>query len=407
MKYITVLYDGMADTPVAQLGGKTPMQAARKPRFDAMGRDGEVGLAKTVAPGLKPGSDVANLSVLGYDPAKYYTGRSPLEAVSMGVPMQPDDLTLRCNLVTLSDGAPFDQKSMLDYSGGEISTEEAAQLMQAVQTHLGGEEFTYYAGVQYRHCLLWHGAKALKEAIAPLTPPHDISDRPITGYLPQTLAASPLLRMMEASFALLSAHPVNIKRREQGKPPANCIWLWGEGTRPALPPFEEITGLKGSIISAVDLLKGIGALAGMRTPDVTGATGWLDTNYEGKARCAVEELKAGQDFVYLHFEASDESGHRGDAAAKVRAIELIDERVWPILQEYLDTLDDYAVLLCPDHPTPLALKTHTSEPVPYLLYRRAWRGSGRGVECVSEESAAATGNYVGFGPDLMKKFIGK
>jgi len=406
MKYITVLYDGMADLPVPALGGKTPMQAAKKPRFDAMGKDGEVGMVRTVSAGMSPGSDVANLSVLGYDPKRYYTGRSPLEAVNIGVPMGENDLTLRCNLVTLSEDEPFDKKKMLDYSGGEITTEEAAQLIQAVEERMGNMTFSFYAGVQYRHCLLWRGAAGLAQRLAPLTPPHDISGQAVKDNLPFRRAASPLLHMMQASYELLRKHPVNLARAAQGNAPANCIWLWGEGTSPSLPAFEEMTGKKGSVISAVDLLGGIGTLAGMRTPKVEGATGWIDTNYEGKARAAVEELQNGQDFVFVHFEASDEAGHRGDVAAKVRAIELIDERVWPILQEYLDTLDDYAVMILPDHPTPLSTKTHSNSPVPYMIYRKAWAGSGRGVGCVCEESAEAAGNMVDFGPDLMKRFLG-
>ena len=405
MKYVTVIYDGMADMPVPELGGKTPMQAAEKPRFDAMGQDGEVGLVRTVAENQSPGSDVANLSVLGYDPARYYTGRSPLEAVNIGVPMGPNDLTLRCNLVTLSEDEPFEQKKMLDYSGGEISTEEAAELIRAVQERFGNMTFSFYAGTQYRHCMLWKSAAAYIKYLAPLTPPHDISGRLIAGRLPATRTAAALLHMMRASYALLSNHPVNRERVAAGKRPANCIWLWGGGTIPALPSFEECTGLKGSVISAVDLLKGIGKLAGMRVPDVKGATGWTDTNYEGKARAAVEELQSGQDFVYMHFEASDEAGHRGDTANKVRAIELIDERVWPILQDYLDTLDDYAVMILPDHPTPLRTKTHANDPVPYMIYRKSWQGAGRGVHSVCEETAARTGNFIDFGPDLIGRFL--
>ena len=407
MKHIIILYDGMSDYPVPELGGLTPMQAAKKPLFDRLGRDAEVGLVQTVAPGQSPGSDVANLSVLGYDSAKYYTGRSPLEAVSMGVPIGEDDLCLRCNLVTLSPDEPFESKTMVDYAGGDIQTEDAAQLIAAVQAAFGSGAFGYFAGVQYRHCLLWRGAKERQAALGALTPPHNIIGRNIADYLPKGEIAAPLLETMRESYALLSAHPLNIARQAAGKAPANAIWLWGEGTRPALPAFEEMTGLRGSVISAVDLLKGIGKLAGMRTPEVPGVTGYIDTNYEGKARCAVEELRAGQDFVYLHFEATDEAGHRGAVADKVRGIERIDERALPILLEYLDTLDGYALMILPDHPTPLALRTHTSDPVPYMLYRSAWKGSGRGVACVCEESAAATGNYVGFGPDLMKRFLGK
>ena len=394
MKYLILLYDGMADTPVPALGGKTPMQVAQKPIFDRLGRDSEVGMVRTVAPGQKPGSDVANLSVLGYDPAQCYTGRSPLEAASIGVPMGEQDLTLRCNLVALSDDEPFEAKTMLDYAGGEISTPEAREVIAAVQNAFGSDKFTYYPGVQYRHCLLWHGAKDLLPALT-LTPPHDIIGRPIAEYLPKGDAAAPLLAMIQQSNAMLSSPGAK----------ANSIWLWGEGTRPALPSFEEKTGLKGSIISAVDLLKGIGILAGMRTPDVPGATGWLDTNYEGKARQAVEDFQSGQDFVYLHFEATDEAGHRGNAQEKIKGIELIDQRVLPIVLKYLDTLEDYALLILPDHPTPLAVKTHTADPVPYMLYRKAWQGSGKGVASVCEESAAATGNYYDAGEKLMERFL--
>jgi len=396
MKYLVLLYDGMADTPVPALGGKTPMQVAKKPIFDALGRDAEVGMARTVTIGQKPGSDVANLSVLGYDPMRCYTGRSPLEASSIGVPMGADDLTLRCNLVTLSRDEPFENKIMLDYAGGEISTEEAREVIFSIEKAFGDDEFTYYAGVQYRHCLLWHGAKAKLPALGELTAPHDIIGRRIGEYLPKGEAAAPLLAMTKASHDIVSAHSEK----------ASCIWLWGEGTRPALPSFEERTGLKGSIISAVDLLKGIGILAGMRTPDVLGATGWLDTNYEGKARQAVAEFKAGQDFVYLHFEATDEAGHRGNADEKIRGIELIDERVLPIVLEYLEAQEDYALMILPDHPTPLAVKTHTSDPVPYMLYRKAWRGSGRGVACVCEKTAEATGIYYDSGGELMGWFLG-
>jgi len=391
MKHIIIIYDGMADMPIAALGGKTPMEVARKPLFDAMGRDAEVGLVRTIAQGQNPGSDTANLSILGYDPARHYTGRSPIEAVSIGVPMGAQDLTLRCNLVTLSEEENFEDKRMVDYSGGEIGTEEAAQLIDLVQGQLGNDAFTYYAGVQYRHCLLWHGAKPELGALGELTPPHDIIGKRIGDYLPQR---PELLDMMRKSYDMLKGNK------------ANATWLWGEGTRPALPPFESLYGMKGSVISAVDLLKGIGLLAGMRAPHVEGATGWIDTNYEGKARIAVSEMKAGRDFVYLHFEATDEAGHRGDLASKILGIELIDQRVLPILLDYLESLDDYALMILPDHPTPIALKTHTADPVPYMMFRKSWCGTGRGVDSVSEKSAAATGNVVEYGPGLMGKFIG-
>ncbi|MDR2647405.1 MAG: cofactor-independent phosphoglycerate mutase [Oscillospiraceae bacterium] len=407
MKHVILLYDGMADLPCDVLDGKTPMETADKPLFDAMGRDAEVGLVKTVPDGLKPGSDVANLSVLGYDPLQYYTGRSPLEAVSMGVPMGENDLTLRCNLVTLSDEPLFADKTMLDYAGADVTTQEAKELIESVQQAIGGGDFSYYAGVAYRHCLLWRGAKEQKQSLGTLTPPHDITGQKIAAKLPATDAGQVLLRMMEASVSVLEAHPVNKKRRAEGKRPANSIWLWGEGTYPALPSFESLRGKKGTVISAVDLLKGIGILAGMQTPDVQGATGWLDTNYEGKARCAVDAFKSGQDFVYLHMEATDECGHRGEARNKTRGIELIDKRVLPILLEYLDTLDDYALMILPDHPTPCSLMTHTRDAVPYMLFRKKYKGSGKGVVSVTEKSAAATGIFVQGGSLLMDRFLGK
>ena len=404
MKYLTLLYDGMADLPCPALGCKTPMELARKPRFDAMGRDAEVGMVRTIPVGCEPGSDVANLSVLGYDPQLYYTGRSPLEAVNMGVPMGPDDFALRCNLVALSRDEPYAAKTMLDYSGGDIHTEEAAGVIAALQAQLGDDTFAFYPGVAYRHCLLWKGgarSSALAAALQGLTPPHNITDRPIAGHLPQGEAA-PLLHLMKRSAELLKDHPVG------GDPSARLsIWLWGAGTLPKLPSFEERCGLKGSIISAVDLLKGIGILAGMRTPAVPGATGYIDTNYEGKACCAVNEFKAGQDFVYLHMEATDECGHRGEAENKVRGIELADERVLPIVTDYLENCgEDYAILILPDHPTPLATRTHSRDPVPYMLYRSAGRGSGRGVLTVTEASAAATGVFVEKGTELVGRLCG-
>jgi len=403
MKHIIIIYDGMADEPLESLNGMTPMEWAYKPLFDTMGSDAEVGLVHTVPPGQPAGSDNTNLSILGYDPLKYYTGRSPIEAVSMGVPVGENDVTMRCNLVTLSDEETFEEKRMLDYAGGEITTEEARVLMAALQIGLGSEAMAFYAGVQYRHCLLWKGAK---ERISTMknTPPHDILDEVIARHLPST---PELVEMMERSHEILKGHPINIARLNAGKRPANSIWFWGEGTKPVLPSFEAMTGMKGSVISAVDLLKGIGKLAGMRTPKVPGATDWIDTNYDGEARAAVEELKNGCDFVLLHFEATDEAGHRGDAESKIRGIELIDERVLPIVLDYLDGLEDYALMILPDHPTPIAKRTHTSDPVPYMMFRKSWKGTGRGVDCVSEKTARETGQVVEVGHELMKRFLGQ
>ena len=402
MKYAVVLYDGMADYPVPALNGKTPMELAKKPLFDKMAQKGRVGIVRTVAPGLKPGSDVANLSVLGYDPKKCYTGRSPLEAVSIGVKMKDSDVSLRCNVVTLSDEANYEDKTMVDYSAGDISTAEAAEIIKSVQEHFGNEEFAFYSGVSYRHCLIVNNGTT---DLGTMTPPHDISGKVIGGYLSSSPNAEKLIAMMKESYELLKDHPVNKKRIAEGKRPANSIWLWGEGRKPGLEDFEKLYGVKGSIISAVDLLKGIGICAGMSTPEVEGATGYIDTNFEGKANAAVEEWKKGQDLVYLHFEAPDECGHRNEPENKVRAIELIDEKVLPVILGYLDNCgDDYKVMILPDHPTPITTMTHAPDPVPFMIYHKNGERMS-GVDSINENSAKATGDYVDFGPSLMKTFI--
>ena len=401
MKYAVVLCDGMADYPVEALGGKTPMEVAKKPNIDALASKGEVGLVRTVAAGLKPGSDVANMSVLGFDPKKCYTGRSPLEAVSIGVKMSETDIALRCNLVTLSDEADYGAKTMLDYSGGDISTEEAAQIIETVQEHFGSSECDFYSGVAYRHCLIVHNGTT---DLGKMTPPHDISGRVIGEYLSTSPNAEKLIAMMRESYDLLKDHPVNKQRIAEGKLPANSIWLWGEGSRPALPSFEEKFGVKGSIVSAVDLLKGIGICAGMNTPEVEGATGYIDTNFEGKANAAIDEWRKGQDLVYIHVEAPDECGHRNEPENKVKAIELIDSRIMPIILDYLNTQDDYKVMVLPDHPTPISTRTHASDPVPYLIYRKG-KELDSGVASINEKSASETGNFVDPGFDLMGHFL--
>lgn len=401
MKYVVVLYDGMADYPVPALDGKTPMMCANKPLFDSLAKKGEVGLVKTVDDTLKPGSDVANMSVMGFDPLKYYTGRSPLEAVSIGVKLLDDDVTLRCNVVTLSDEENYEDKTMIDYSAGDISTAEAAELIKTVQEVFGNEKYTYYSGVSYRHCLtVREGTTDLGD----MTPPHDISDRVVGPYLSKSENAAELVAMMKKSYDVLKNHPVNLKRVAEGKRPANSIWLWGEGNKPILPTFESLYGLKGSVISAVDLLKGIGISAGMSTPDVEGATGYIDTNFEGKARCALEELESGKDFVYIHIEAPDECGHRNEPENKVRAIELIDEKVLSILLEGLEKYDDYKIMILPDHPTPIVTKTHARDAVPYMIYHKS--APVEGVETINEETAKATGNFIEKGAELMGRFIG-
>ena len=402
MKYAVVLCDGMADYPVEALGGKTPMELAKKPHIDSLAQKGEVGLVRTVAEGLKPGSDVANMSVLGFDPKKCYTGRSPLEAVSIGVKMSGTDIALRCNLVTLSDEADYDKKTMVDYSGGDISTAEAAEVIKTVQEHFGGGEFDFYSGVSYRHCLIYHNGTT---QLGTMTPPHDISGRVVGEYLSKAQTAQPLIKMMRESYDLLKNHPVNQKRVAEGKLPANSIWLWGEGRRPALPSFYETYHQKGSIVSAVDLLKGIGICAGMNTPYVEGATGYIDTDFEGKARAAVEEWRKGQDLVYIHVEAPDECGHRNEPENKVKSIELIDSRIMPIILDYLESQGDYKVMVLPDHPTPIATCTHASDPVPYMIYCKG-NELDSGVDSINEKTASETGRFIDPGFSLMAHFIG-
>lgn len=402
MKYAVVLYDGMADYPVPALGGKTPMEVAKKPVFDGLAARGEVGIVRTVAEGLKPGSDIANLSVMGYDPAVYYTGRSPLEAVSIGVKMADDDIAMRCNVVTLSDEDDYDEKTMVDYSAGDISSEDAAELIKAVQEHFGGGEFDFYSGVSYRHCLIHHGGTT---ELGSMTPPHDISGKVVGSYISTHPNAAKLTAMMRESYEFLKDHPVNKRRVAEGKRPGNSIWLWGEGKRPSLDNFEMLHGVKGSVISAVDLLKGIGIAAGMNTPEVEGATGYIDTNFEGKAKAAVEEFEKGMDFVYLHFEAPDECGHRNEPENKVRSIELIDEKVLPVLIDYLDNCgDDYKIMILPDHPTPIVTMTHAGDPVPYMIYHKNGEVDS-GVASINENSAKETGNFVAVGHTLIEKLL--
>lgn len=402
MKYVVVLCDGMADYPVPALGGKTPMMVAKKPHIDALAAKAEVGLVRTVAPGLKPGSDVANMSVLGFDPHRFYTGRSPLEAASIGIDMKDSDVSLRTNLVTLSDkGEPFADKVIEDYCADDISTEEARQLIEAVQAAFGGEEYDFYTGVSYRHCLIWHGGTT---ELGNMTPPHDITGKVIGPHLSTAETARPLLEMMEKSFDLLKDHPVNKARVAAGRRPANCIWLWGEGKRPALQPFEALYGIKGGMVSAVDLLKGIANCAGMEVAEVPGATGYIDTDFEGKAKAALDLLTR-NDLVYVHFEAPDECGHRNEPENKVKAIEMIDSRVLPILEEGLEQYEDYKILLLPDHPTPIVTRTHASDPVPYLMYQKS--APKTGVDTINEETAKATGIYMENGPAMMPHFLGQ
>lgn len=403
MKYFVMLCDGMADEPSEKLGGKTPMMLAKKPNMDALAQKGEVGLVKTVQEGMKPGSDVANLAVLGYDATQCYTGRSPLEAASIGIDLKDTDVTLRCNLVTLSDEENYEDKKMVDYCGGDISTPEARELVEYLEKELGDDEFKFYAGVAYRHCLVWDKGNPHPGI---LTPPHDIPGRVVKEYIPQGDDTSKLYELMKKSYKLLSEHPVNKKRVAEGKRPANSCWFWGEGTKPQLDNFKEKTGLKGSMISAVDLLKGIAICADMRSIDVDDTTGYIDTNFDGKCQAAIEEFKSGQDFVYVHVEAPDECGHRGEAENKVRAIELIDEKVLGPVVEFLKGYDDFAVLVCPDHPTPLNIQTHSSNPVPYVIYDSK-NEVNSGVDSVNEDTAKATGNYIEKGFTMLNHFLSK
>ena len=403
MKYFVMLCDGMADEPVEALGGVTPMEMAEKPCMNNLAAKGEVGMVKTVAEGLKPGSDVANLSVLGYEPAKYYSGRSPLEAASIGIDLKDTDVTLRCNLVTLSDEEDYENKTILDYCADDISTEEAKVLVEYIQENLGNEIFKFYPGVSYRHCLVWSNGNPNP---GELTPPHDITGRVITEYIPKGEYTTELYELMKKSYELLKNHPLNLKRIENGKRPANSIWLWGEGTKPLLDDFSDKFGKKGSMISAVDLLKGIAICAGMNSVDVDGATGYIDTDFDGKCKAAIEEFKNGADFVYVHVEAPDECGHRGETKNKVKSIELIDKHILGPVTEFLRGYDDFAVLVCPDHPTPLSIRTHSSNPVPYLIYNSKNEIDSK-VENFCEKEAEKTGNFIEKGFTMMNYFLSK
>lgn len=400
MKYIVLLCDGMADRAVPALGGKTPMQVAHKPNMDRICAMGEMGLVQTVPAGMNPGSDTANLSVMGYAPEVYYTGRSPLEAVSMGIDLALTDRTFRCNTVTLSEDEPYENKTMIDYSAGEITTAESAELIRFVQEKLGDEIMTFYPGVSYRHCLVWKNAP---DGFT-FTPPHDISDKKVTDYLPGGVHGEKMLDLMKKSYDLLKDHPVNQARVARGLRPANSIWLWGDGTKPALKPFKEEYGLDGAVISAVDLIKGIGLCAAMESIDVEGATGLINTNWEGKTAAAIKALKDGKDFVYLHMEAPDECGHHGDAKEKVESIEIIDKKVLsPILEAF--QYEELSVMILPDHPTPIDCRTHVGDPVPYFIYRTTV-SEGCGL-VYTEATAATTGCRFDNGPALMKHFLGK
>ena len=404
MKYLVLLCDGMADTHNEKiLSGKTPMELAYKPYMDKLAQKAELGMCKTVGEGLKPGSDVANLSVLGYDPFVCYTGRSPLEAASIGVDLKDTDVALRCNIVTLSDSENYEDKVMVDYCAGDISTAEAREIIKTVEEKLGSEIYSFYAGVSYRHCLVVDGGTT---DLGEMTPPHDISGRVIGEYLSKSENAKPLIELMKKSYDILKDHPVNLKRRQAGKNEANSIWLWGEGRKPMLQNFKEKNGVSAAIVSAVDLLKGIGICAGAEIPEVEGSTGYLDTNFEGKTLAGIECFKKGTDLVYLHFEAPDECGHRGEAENKVKAIEEIDKRSLKIMLEYLENCGEaYRILIMPDHPTPLETKTHSASPVPFMIYDS--ETPQEGAESFTEKACEQKNNYVQNGPQIMEKLLKK
>ena len=389
----------MADWPLDSLNGETPLSCAKTPCMDELAEVSEIGTVATIPEGMAPGSDTANLSVLGYDPRKYYTGRSPLEALSIGVDMKDSDVVYRCNLVTLTEeDAPYEEQVILDHSSGEISTEEAAILFKDVCRELENENYHFYVGTSYRHCLVWNQGKVLD-----MTPPHDVLTRKIADYLP---TEETLLYMQKRSYEILKKHPLNQKRKEKGLNPANSFWFWGAGTKPILTSFEEIYHKKGVMISAVDLLKGIAVGAEMDRVIVDGANGGLHTNYEGKAQAAVDALtKKGYDFAYIHVEAPDEMGHQGSAERKIQSIEYLDQRLIRLVKEGLDAAgEEYRMLILPDHPTPIQVRTHVADPVPYLLYdstapeKHDWH--------YNEKEAQNSGIRVSHGWDMMKYLFG-
>ena len=401
MKYIVVLGDGMADEKLNVLCNQTCLERAKTPTFDILAPHSEIGLCKTVPDGLKPGSDVANMSVLGFNPNKFYTGRSPLEAISMGVNLSDGEATLRCNLVTLSDGATYEDRTMLDYSAGEISTAEASALIDTLKRELIPYGYDLYCGISYRHCLVEHGGKSG----CSFTPPHDITNKKITAFLPSGESSSTFIELQKKSYEILSKHPVNLARISAGKNPANSIWFWGEGTKPTLPAFKALHNLSGGIISAVDLVRGLGKAADMRIIEVEGATGNFDTNFSGKADAAVDALLHGLDFVYIHMEAPDECGHHGDYEHKIFSIEQIDEKVVNrIITRLKEAGEDFAMLVCPDHPTPCTVMTHTSDPIPYLLYS-CIKDLGNGAKRYTEDEAKRTDEFVSEGHELIKKLF--
>ena len=398
MKYIVILGDGMAGEPLEALAGRTTLEAASTPTMDELASKGRMGTVSMVPAAMKPGSDVANLSVLGYDPEKNYSGRSPLEALSVGVAMKDTDVVFRCNIVTVTEEEPYAQKTILDHSSGEISTADADILMDTIREAFNNEEFSFYTGTSYRHITVWDQGE-----VVDLIPPHDHLGEVIGCYLPEN---EKLRAMMEKSFDLLNNHPLNLQRAAEGKNKANSLWFWGAGTKPGLGSFKAKTGLDGAMISAVDLLKGIAVGAGMTSIDVEGATGSLETNYEGKADAAVKALlEDGRDFVYIHVEGPDEMGHQGSIDHKIQSIEFLDQRLIRRVKDAMDASgEDYRILITPDHPTPIRCRTHTSDPVPYIIFDSTRQA--RKIARYNEKEAAACGNYEPTGHKLMEQFLG-
>ena len=402
MKYLVLIPDGMADEKISSLGDKTPMEAANKKTIDALALRSTVGTVSNVPSGMVPESDTANMAILSFDPKVYSKGRSPLEAVSMGLSMQPDEVAYRCNIVTLSEESEYDEKIMLDHSADEITTAEADELIKALDAALGNEIRRFYTGVSYRHCILWKGGNDSYNFMRP----HDILGQCIKEYLPQGDDGKVFYDLMRASWDILERHPINEARRARGLRPANSIWLWSPGKKPALPSFKDKWGLDAAVISAVDLIKGIGLCAGMNSIDVEGATGNVHTNYTGKANAAMEAFQNGAEYVYIHVEAPDECGHRAETENKVLSIELIDEKILRPVYEYLvGTGEDFKIMILPDHPTPVRLRTHTIDPVPFMIYSS--REEKEGVYLFSEENAANTGLYIPRGHELMELLIEK
>ena len=403
MKYFVLIPDGMADEKVAALGNMTPMEKANKPTCDMLAKDAYVGTVSNVPQGMVPESDTANLAVMSYDPKVYSKGRSPLEAVSMGIDMKPDETAYRFNLLTLTDDdSAYDDKYMVDNSADEITTEEADELVKALQAKFGNENRHFYTGVSYRHCLIIKNGNDKY----PFARPHDIINQPIKDYLPKGEDGKEFYELMKASWDVLANHPVNVARRARGLKPANSIWLWSPGKKPSLPSFSEKWHLKAAVISAVDLIKGIGICAGMQTFNVEGATGNVNTNYKGKANAAINAFKEGYEYVYVHVEAPDECGHRAETDNKVLSIEKIDGEILKPVYEYLkSTGEAFKVMILPDHPTPVRLRTHTIDPVPFMIYSSETKYDG--VDKFSEENAAAKNNYHANGFKLMDLLIEK